>query len=96
MMQLLFIRQLACLFLSATTAGRQKVVIAVTSFQLIADHPDGEDDSLMLIKSSSQTFGASANVLMHYKRVSGTSKWGEESKKIIHRQAFVVKWDLIV
>lgn len=90
-------RQLACPFLSATAVGRQKVLIAVTSFRLIADHPDGEDDSLTLIKSCSQTFRASANVLMHCKRVSGTYKWEEErEKKNLHRYASVVKWDLIV
>lgn len=94
--QLLFMWQLARPFLSATAVGRQKVLIAVTSFRLIADHPDGKDDSLTLIKSCSQTFRASANVLMHRKRVSGTHKWEEEKKKNLHRYASVVKWDLIV
>lgn len=77
----MFIPQLACPFLPATGVGRQKVLIALTSFRLIADHPDGADDSLMLIKSSSQTFRASANVLMHCKRASGTYKWEAEGKK---------------
>lgn len=68
-------------FQQLPSGGRQKVLIAVTSFRLIADHPDDGDDSLTLIKSNSQTFRASANVLMHCKRMSGTYKWEEERGK---------------